>query len=121
MMAISPTPITIQTSQQQNTVKPVHVVTSIKQSPLLSSHLYAIVLSVLLRYTDSDYLPLVSSNSSWLSRLFNNILVVAIRIIISIIQSNLYQEVTFGTTYKTKDRVTRTQLKTGVNSGAPEG
>ena len=24
-------------------------------------------------------------------------------------------------TYKTKDRVTRTQLKTGVNSGAPEG
>jgi hypothetical protein len=25
----------------------------------------AIVLSVLLRYTDSDYLPLVSSNSSW--------------------------------------------------------
>jgi len=24
-------------------------------------------------------------------------------------------------TYKTKDRVTRTPLKTGVNSGAPEG
>ena len=24
-------------------------------------------------------------------------------------------------TYKTKDRVTRTQLKPGVNSGAPEG
>ena len=24
-------------------------------------------------------------------------------------------------THKTKDRVTRTQLKTGVNSGAPEG
>jgi hypothetical protein len=25
------------------------------------------------------------------------------------------------TIYKTKDRVTRTQLKPGVNSGAPEG
>jgi hypothetical protein len=24
-------------------------------------------------------------------------------------------------TYKTKDRVTRTPLKTGVNAGAPEG
>ena len=41
--------------------------------------------------------PLVSSNSSQLSRLINNILVVPIRITISIIQSILYQEVTFGT------------------------
>jgi len=32
MMALSPTLITNQTSQQQNTVKPVHMVTSIKSN-----------------------------------------------------------------------------------------
>jgi hypothetical protein len=32
--------------------------------------LLAIVLSVLLRFTDSDYLPLVSSNSSWYHQSF---------------------------------------------------
>ena len=36
---------------------------------LLSFFFLAIMLSVLLRYTDSDYLPLVSSNSSYYSRI----------------------------------------------------
>ena len=37
---------------------------------LFALFLLAVVLSVLLRYTDSDYLPLVSSNSSYVSTIF---------------------------------------------------
>jgi hypothetical protein len=35
--------------------------------------MFAIVLSVLLRYTDSDYLPLVSSNSSYTTSTYNTV------------------------------------------------
>jgi hypothetical protein len=56
---------------------------------LLLWYLLAVVLSVLLRYTDSDYIPLVSSNSSYyiyfISNVFNRTNIIHVTIYYSLL------------------------------------
>jgi hypothetical protein len=76
----------------------------------------AIVLSVLLRYTVSDYpfgifklffLDSSQGNSTYTATMLSKE---------KVIDNHKYKQRSTKHTYKTKDRVTRTPLKTGVNS-----